>query len=168
MKPLTRGLAAVVLFASACALGAAQRAPARITLFEGARIITGDSSAPIENGAMLVENDTIARVGRKGGVSAPAGAARVDLAGKTIMPGIVLAHGHIGYLRGTTFARENYTRDNIVDQLNRYLYYGVVAMMSTGTDPGDLPFELRNQPHPGALFRTAGRGLAAPDASTVR
>ena len=75
-------------------------------------------------------------------------------------------HGHIGYLRGTTFSRDNYTRDNILDQLNRYLYYGVVAMMSTGTDPGDLPFELRNQSHPGALFRTAGRGLAAPDAST--
>src|SRR4029077_1512796 len=129
-------------------------------------IITGDGRASVENGAMLVENDTITRVGRKGDVALPSGATRVDLAGRTIMPGIVLAHGHIGYLRGTTFARENYSRDNIIDQLNRYLYYGVVAMMSTGTDPGDLPFELRNQPHPGALLRTAGRGLAAPDAST--
>jgi imidazolonepropionase-like amidohydrolase len=69
-------------------------------------------------------------------------------------------------LRGTTFARENYTRENLIDHLTRYLYYGVVAMMSTGTDPGDVPFELRNGQHPGALFRTAGRGLAAPDAST--
>ena len=135
-------------------------------MFEGARIITGDGRAPIENGAMLVEGDTIARVGRKSDVATPAGAARVDLSGKTIMPGMVLAHGHIGYIRGTTFSRDNYTRDNIVDQLNRYLYYGVVAMMSTGTDPGELPYELRNLPHPGALFRTAGRGLAAPDAST--
>ncbi len=167
MKRLTRSLAAAVLFASACALASEGAAKAgRYVLYENAGIITGDGTTPIENGAMLVENDTIARVGRKGDVSAPAGASRVDLTGKTIMPGIVLAHGHIGYLRGTTFARENYTRDNIVDQLNRYLYYGVVAMMSTGTDPGDLPFELRNQPHPGALFRTAGRGLAAPDAST--
>jgi len=138
----------------------------RYVLYEGARIITGDGSAPIESGAMLVEDDSIARVGRKGDITAPQGATRVDLTGKTVMPGIVLAHGHIGYLKGTTFSRDNYTRDNILDQLNRYLYYGVVAMMSTGTDPGDLPYELRNQPHPGALFRVAGRGLAAPDAST--
>jgi imidazolonepropionase-like amidohydrolase len=157
----------VVALVFACAGGivAAQRAADRVTLFEGARLITGDGGV-IESGAMLVENDTVTRVGRKGDVSAPAGAARVDLTGKTIMPGMVLAHGHIGYLRGTTFSRDNYTRDNILDQLNRYLYYGVVAMMSTGTDPGELPYELRNQPHPGALFRTAGRGLAAPDAST--
>jgi len=138
----------------------------RYVLYEDARIITGDGSAAIENGAMLVDGDTISRVGRKGDVAAPAGAAWVDLTGKTIIPGMVLAHGHIGYLRGTTFSRDNYTRDNILDQLNRYLYYGVVAMMSTGTDPGDLPYELRNRQHPGALFRTAGRGLAAPDAST--
>jgi imidazolonepropionase-like amidohydrolase len=151
----------------ACAGFAAAQSPAnRVTLFENARLITGDGSAPIERGALLVENDSIVRVGRKGDVTAPAGAAHVDLTGKTVMPGMVLAHGHIGYLKGTTFSRDNYTRENILDHLNRYLYYGVVAMMSTGTDPGDLPYELRNQPHPGALFRMAGRGLAAPDAST--
>jgi imidazolonepropionase-like amidohydrolase len=160
-----RAVALAVVVICAGAFVAAQRGSGA-TLFEGARIISGDGSAPIASGALLVEDGTITRVGRKGDMAAPAAAARVDLTGKTVMPGIVLAHGHIGYLRGTTFSRDNYTRDNIVDQLNRYLYYGVVAMMSTGTDPGDLPYELRNQSHPGALFRTAGRGLAAPDAST--
>jgi len=133
------------------------------TLFEHARIITGDGRV-IENGAMLVEGDTITRVGST--VPAPKNATHVDLTGRTVMPGMVLAHGHIGYIRGTTFARENYTRENLLDHLNRYLYYGVVAMMSTGTDPGDLPFEIRNAPHPGALFRTAGAGFALPGAST--
>src|SRR5204862_3843558 len=56
--------------------------------------------------------------------------------------------------------------DNLIDHLKRYLYYGVVAMASTGTDPGDLPFDIRNSPHPGALFRTAGPGFALPGAST--
>jgi imidazolonepropionase-like amidohydrolase len=158
--------ALAVFVVCACALAAAQRGAPRVTLFEGGRIISGDGSAPIDSGAIVVQNDTITRVGKRGDVVAPAGAVRVDLTGKTVMPGMVLAHGHVGYLRGTTFAAANYTRENIIDQLNRYLYYGVVAMMSTGTDPGDVPYELRNQPHPGALFRTAGRGLAAPDAST--
>jgi imidazolonepropionase-like amidohydrolase len=147
---------------AALALLAAQSRPAT-TVFEHARLILGDGHV-IENGSMLVEGDTIARVGA--GIAAPKNATRVDLTGKTVMPGMVLAHGHIGYIKGTTFARENYTRDNLIDHLNRYLYYGVVAMMSTGTDPGDLPFEIRNSPHPGALFRTAGPGFALPGAST--
>ena len=45
---------------------AGARAPRRVTLFEGARLITGDGSAPIENSAFLVENGRFTRVGRKG------------------------------------------------------------------------------------------------------
>ncbi|HET9830264.1 MAG TPA: amidohydrolase family protein [Vicinamibacterales bacterium] len=163
---MTRIASTVVAVIVSCVIALAQ-SPSRTapTLLEGARLIVGDGRV-IENGAVLIDGDAIVRVGKRGEVVAPAGSNHVDVAGKTIMPGIVLAHGHVGYLRGTTFARENYTRDNLIDHLTRYLYYGVVAMMSTGTDPGDLPFELRNGEHPGALFRTAGRGLAAPDAST--
>jgi len=164
MTRIASAAVAVIVVSCVIALGQSPNRTAR-TLFEGARLIVGDGRV-IENGAVLIDGDAIVRVGKRGDVAAPAGSNRVDVAGKTIMPGIVLAHGHVGYLRGTTFARENYTRDNLIDHLTRYLYYGVVAMMSTGTDPGDLPFELRNGEHPGALFRTAGRGLAAPDAST--
>jgi imidazolonepropionase-like amidohydrolase len=154
----------VVAFALVLA-GAAFGQAGAPTLFEGARLIAGDGRAPIENSAILVENGSILRVGKRG-IAVPRYTRRVDLTGKTIIPGLVLAHGHVGYLKGTTFAADNYTRGNLIDHLNRYLYYGVVAMMSTGTDPGDLPYQIRNEAHPGALFRTAGRGLAAPDAST--
>lgn len=137
----------------------------RRTLFDGARVIVGDGQPAIERAAILVENGTISRVGPRG-FEVPAGTERVDLTGKTVIPGIVTLHGHVGYLKDVTFSADNYTRDNLIDHLTRYLYYGVVAMMSTGTDPGDLPYGLRDEPHPGALFRTAGRGIAAPNAST--
>src|SRR5439155_2991002 len=140
------------------------RTPGTALLFEGARIIVGDSRPPIENGAFLVEQDTITRVGKKGEIQVPPGAMRVDLTGKTVIPAFVNLHGHVGFQKGLTYAAENYTRENIIDHLNRYAYYGVGAVMSTGTDPGDLPYQLRDEPHPGALFRTAGRGLAAPNA----
>ena len=78
------------------------------------------------------------------------------------MPGIVLLHGHVGYIKGTTFAAENYTRDNLIDHLNRYLYYGVVAMMSTGTDPGDLPYQLQSR------SRTRARCSGPPAAGLPR
>src|ERR1043166_8008782 len=94
------------LFALAALALLPPKTPPSGSLFEHARIITGDGRV-IENGAMLIEGDTITRVGSN--VPAPKNAVRIDLTGKTIMPGMVLAHGHIGYLRGTTFARGNYT-----------------------------------------------------------
>jgi imidazolonepropionase-like amidohydrolase len=166
--PQRRAAILVVIIAAVCVVlfpEAAQRTPVA-TLFEGARLIDGTGRAPVEKSAILVEKGTISRVGTIGQIPLPRGGTRIELTGKTVIPGLVLLHGHVGYLSGTTFSADNYTRDTIVDHLNRYLYYGVVAMMSMGTDPGDLPYRLRDEPHAGAIFRTAGRGIAAPNAST--
>src|SRR5579871_594275 len=56
------------------------------TVYEGARLITGDGSAPIADSAFVVENGRFTAVGRKGQLKVPAGAAHVDLTGKTVMP----------------------------------------------------------------------------------
>ena len=135
--------------------------------FEGARLIVGDESAPIENAVFVVENGSFTQVGRAGELQAPAGAARMDLAGTTVMPAIVDAHGHLGYRRGASFRVENYTRENLLDHLQRLAYHGVAAFMSMGTER-DLGYalrdELRASPPAGmARFLTAGRGLAMPN-----
>src|SRR5579864_7876739 len=67
------------------------------TLFEGARLITGDASAPVENSAFLIEKNTISKVGKKGEVDLPAGGLRVDLSGKTVMPALIDDHTHLGW-----------------------------------------------------------------------
>ena len=58
------------------------------------------------------------------------------------MPGIVDAHGHPGFLDMVTgkMSKENFTRENYVDHLQRYAYHGVAAVLSTGTDFGELAF----------------------------
>src|SRR6266567_5741803 len=56
----------------------------RVVLYEGARLISGDGSAAIENSAFLVTGNQFTRIGRKGEVPLPAGATRVDLTGKTV------------------------------------------------------------------------------------
>src|SRR5713226_1886866 len=56
-----------------------------VTVFEGARLITGDGGAPIENSAFIVENNLFTRVGRRGDLRVPAGAVHVDLKGKTVI-----------------------------------------------------------------------------------
>ena len=137
------------------------------TLFEGARLITGDGSAPIENSAFLIENAKITAVGRKGDIMAPAGAARVDLTGKTVMPALVDTHTHLGWaiIKTGRIDKDTYTKDNLIDHLHRLAYYGVAATQSMGIDPGETPYEVRANPVPdAALFHTAGRGMGRPNA----
>jgi hypothetical protein len=166
----------LVLIGLAVATRPAAAQPAaspRATLFEGARLLTGDGRAPIEDAAFLVENGRFTRVGRKGEIQAPAGAARVDLTGKTVIPALIDGHSHIGYMRNLTSGAQNYTRENILDHMRRFAYFGVAASQSMGTDFGELPFQLRDEILAGkypdaARFLTAGRGLAplteiAPD-----
>lgn len=157
-----------VVFVAASALTLfAQRAP-RATVYEGARLIDGNGGRAIENAAFVVSDGKFTRVGRKEAVSAPKDAVHVNLTGKTVMPAIVDAHVHLGYRKGTTFAAENFTRENIERQLQQLAHWGVSGVMSTGTDIGDLIFQMRsgtNAPgYGGTVIRTAWRGIAPPDA----
>jgi len=121
--------------------------------FEGARLIVGDGRAPVENAVIVVTDGRITQVGPAGGVRVPVGAAHVNLAGKTVMPAIIDTHTHLST-----------TREGLMEDLRRRAYWGIGAAMSLGMDPGDLPFQIRAQSIPGAaLFRTAGRGITAPE-----
>ncbi len=137
-------------------------------LYEGARLIPGDGSAAIDDSAFLVERGVITRIGRKGGLSAAGGIKRVDLTGKTVMPALINAHGHPGFQKGLTYAAANYTRENIMDDLNRALYFGVAAVMSQGIEKGEIAFEIRADQAAGKLggarLLVAGRGIGAPNA----
>ncbi len=113
----------VLLLASASAYPspAAQRSgEGKATLFTGARLITDGDQPPIEDSSFLVEGDRIARVGKRSDVQAPAGAQRVDLSGKTVIPALVNAHGHVGFQKDVSFEKTNYTRENIINQLKQY------------------------------------------------
>jgi len=158
----------LILSSFFAALAAAQGG---VTLYEGARLITGDGSAPIENSAFLVDNNRFTQIGKKGGLRGPAGAMHVDLTGKTVMPSLIDTHTHVGWdiLRTGEMGANTYTRENLIDHLRREAYYGIAAVQSMGIDRGDIPYEVRANPLPdAALLRTAGRGMALPDAGPGR
>jgi len=142
--------------------------PGPVALYEGARLIAGDGSAPITDSAFLVENGTITKVGKKGELTAPRGAGRVDLTGKTVMPTLINAHGHPGFQRGLTYSADNLTRENIMDDLNRALYFGVAAVQSQGIEKGEVFYQIRADQEAGKLggarLHVAGRGIGAPNA----
>jgi imidazolonepropionase-like amidohydrolase len=163
------------------------------TVYEGARVIVGDGTV-IEDGAFVVERDKFITVGKKGEIAGPAGASRVDLTRKFVMPTKTDLHGHLGFeniIEGTT-SKENFTRENLIDHLERYAYMGFGAVVSIADlaereimpgdhldvylakrDPkmpkmgrfpwGDVPVKVAQEVIPNAaLFRTAGPGISWP------
>jgi imidazolonepropionase-like amidohydrolase len=139
-----------------------------IVLYEGARIISGNGASPIENAAMLVEKGMITAMGVKGRVNAPRSASRVDFTGKTIMPALINTHGHPGFQRGLTYSADNFTRETLIDDMNRALYFGVAVVQSQGIEKGDATYQVRADQESGKLggarLRIAGRGIGAPNA----
>ena len=84
---------------------AAASTPA-VRLFTGARVIIGDGRV-INEAAFLVRGGVIVQVGSAGEVTAPPGAAVVDLTGRTVMPALVNTHAHLGWERYTSWGSEN-------------------------------------------------------------
>ena len=130
----------------------ALNAQSNVTLFENGRVIVGDGKV-LENASFLVQDSRITQVGPASAIKAPAGAARVSLAGKTVMPAIVDAHVHTST-----------TAPELETDLRRRAHFGVSAALSMGLDGTDAVFAQRGKTTPGlARIFTAGRGITAPE-----
>ena len=108
-----------LLWSAVLTIATASPAFAQTVLYEGATLIRGDGTPAIERSALLVQNGTITRVGRADDVKAPAGAMRVDLTGKTVMPTLIDIHTHTGFQKGATYQPDNYRRETIIDDCRR-------------------------------------------------
>jgi len=153
---------------SVALLSVSLQAQAPATLYEGARIIIGDGSPAIEQGTILVEGGVITQVGPRDAVTIPSGVRRVDLSGKTVMPALIATHVHPGFQRGTTYVKDNYTRDTVINDLDRALYFGVSVVQSQGIEPGNLLYDMRAEQQQSTLntarLMVAGRGIGSPNA----
>ena len=152
VRPL---LVLLVVAAAACSAPPPEEAPeaAGVTVFEGARLIVGDGSDPIESATLVVEEDRFVAVGPTGEVDAPDGAARVDLAGRTVIPALIDTHVHFPT-----------TREDLIGALRRKAYYGVGAAVGLGRDVGEDVYQVRAETIPGVpRYRTAGQGITTPE-----
>lgn len=118
--------------------------------FVGARIIDGTAAEPIEDGVIVITDGRIRTVGPRSAVTIPEGARQVDVRGKTIMPGLINAHGHVGDTLGLSGGV--YTTENLLRQLTLYARYGITTVNSLGGDE-EQGFDLRNSQYDQALDR---------------
>jgi imidazolonepropionase-like amidohydrolase len=111
-RPLT---ACSVLLLTLLAPVTAQSGAARA--FTGLTLLDGTDRPAVTNAVMVVRNGRIVAAGPANSVNIPAGAERTSLAGKTVIPGLINAHGHV----------TDSTRD-----LRVYAAYGVTTVFSLG------------------------------------
>jgi len=144
------------------------QAPAASTLaLTGARLIDGAGGAPVERATLVIRDGRVQAAGPADSIAVPAGAVRVDLAGKTIIPGLINAHAHVNAEANSATS----ARDQLAAQLLLYSQYGITTIVSLGDD-GLESVKLRDQlaratPDRARLY-VSGPGFVAPTAEEAR
>jgi len=129
------------------------------------RLIDGTGTRPQEHVSLLLRDGRIAAIGGAE-MAVPRGATVAELHGKTVIPGLISAHSHLGLLIDNAESSATaYTRENVTAQLKQFERYGVTTIMSLGVNR-DLIYELREEQLAGRLdgatIYTAGRGIGVP------
>ena len=138
------------------------QAPTTVVL-TGARVIDGTGRAPLEQATLLIRNGRIQAVGAPAEVQTPDGAARVDVSGKTIMPGLINAHAHLNDGDETLPLY-----DQLLAQLRLYVEYGVTTIYTLGDD-GVESVRVRDEQERGDTLDRARLYVSGPNvvANTV-
>jgi imidazolonepropionase-like amidohydrolase len=110
-------------------------------VFDDARLIIGDGSV-FENASIHIQDGRIVALGPRDRIVADK-VTRILMSGKTIMPAMIDAHAHLGFQDGLGWGAENYTLENLVENLERYAWYGFGVVFSAGSDPAPVMEELK-------------------------
>ncbi|HEX7237052.1 MAG TPA: amidohydrolase family protein [Gammaproteobacteria bacterium] len=156
--------------ALACAAAFAAGAQPRVDLaFVNGTVVTVDERNTVAQ-AIAIGGGQVIAVGTSAEIRtlAGSGARVVDLEGKTVMPTLISTHVHPGFQKGVTYVAANFSRDSVLSDLNRALYFGVSVAQSQGIEPGDVMYRIRADQAAGRLggakLLVAGRGIGAPNA----
>lgn len=151
----------------ATALLAATTGAHAATVIRGARLIDGTGAPAKEDVTLVVDGDHFSIVGPGLRVKMPDGTKVVDYTGKTIIPGLVSDHSHIGLVDGTKGGQPAlYSRENALRQLRQWRAYGVTTVTSLGLNNPEVFYPLRTDLHAGkadaADLFGADHGIGVP------
>jgi imidazolonepropionase-like amidohydrolase len=155
MKTLfLRSLACLSTACLVVTLGAQQATPTKA--FTGLRLIDGTGRAAIDNATIVVRDGRVVAAGPSASVGIPAESERTALTGKTVIPGLINAHGHV---------------NDAARDLKTYAVYGVTTVVSLGSENA-ATFGARNVQRTATLDRArvfvAGPVLAPSNPDDAR
>ncbi len=156
----------LILSTVLCLPASAQVQHMRTVALRGARVIDGTGNRPLENATIVISDGHIAALGPVSVTPIPAGAKIIDYHGKTIIPGLISDHSHVGVVDGLSVGGNNYNRENVLSQLRQYEAYGVTTVLALGLN--GPPFqEIRQTLHEGEALGAdlfgADRGIGIPE-----
>lgn len=122
------------------ALAAYTRIDTSVVALTHVRVIDGTGAAARDDQTLILRDGMIERVGPSPSTPVPAGVQVVDLAGKSVMPGLVMVHEHLYYPNGGGWYG-NY--DESFSRL--YLAGGVTAMRTAGNVNGYTDLAIKQQ-----------------------
>ena len=114
------------------------RTDAAVIALTNARVIDGTGAAPREQQTIIIRDGRIVALGATGSVAIPAGAETIDLAGKSVIPGLVMLHEHLYYPTGPGM----YGQLGL-SFLRLYLAGGVTTMRTGGNLNGYVDINLK-------------------------
>src|SRR5262245_9871183 len=143
------------------------QAPANGTVvLTGGRVIDGTGRPPLEQATIVITNGRVDAIGAPSTIKIPAGTTPINVTGKTIVPGFINAHGHLG-----AGDKKLPLRDQILQQLRLYAQYGVTTVQSLGDD-GIESVKVHDEQERGVLDRarlyTAGAAVVGESADDAR
>jgi imidazolonepropionase-like amidohydrolase/Tol biopolymer transport system component len=104
--------------------------PSGTVVLRGGRLITMRGNEVIASGDIVVRNNRILGVGKRGSVAIPSGAKVIDISGKTVLPGYVDIHAHTWVAWGLHRSQ--------VSQFLAQLAYGVTTQRDPQTSSEDI------------------------------
>src|SRR5258707_1906781 len=160
MRMILRGSLGLIAMAAAFSGFAQQPSAAETVLLRDVRLIDGTGAAPREHVSLLLQNGRIEKIGET--MIVPKGVSVRELSGKTVMPGLISAHSHLGLIvDDAESSATGYTRENVTAQLKLFERYGVTTILSLGLNR-DLVYDVREEQRAGRLggatIFTAGGG----------
>jgi len=169
MKNLIIGMLLAVSCFIHAAVVHAETANTEMWVISGATIIDGSGNKPIKNGVIVIENDRIVSVGKKGNINIPENAQKINAKGKYIIPGLMDANVHLvagAYLENLV-RYEDRIEERIEEAAQISLKYGLTTVFDSW-GPRQPLVNVRNRINageiPGSRFYLAGNivGMGGP------
>jgi len=137
-----------------------EKSDTRSFALTGGRLVDGAGNAPIENSLVIVAAGRIVYAGAKGDSQLQAGVREIDCRGKTVLPGLMDAHIHLG---GSSAPLYQYLEDR--RKLAGFLYCGVTSVLDLAGVPEamfDLRAQMKKEPLRSPAFFTVGPCFTSP------